>query len=190
MALSTAHAWLRDEFFVAEESATPEAQWRTVYLDTSVVSYLTARLSRSILVARRQRLTRVWWHRYRQNHTLRISVRVVEEAADGDPAAAAARLDALLGIVPLPFDARSESLAERFVGGGRLPEKSRSDAAHIAIAATNSIPLLVTWNCKHLANRLIHRAIVQACEVEGFRCPEICTPEHLMRTYTHARPNS
>ena len=71
-----------------------------------------------------------------------------------------------------------------------LPESARSDAAHVAIAATNRIPLLVTWNCRHLANRTIHRAIVRACEAAGFSCPEICTPEHLMRTYTHARSNS
>lgn len=141
MALSTAHAPLRYEFFVAEQSATPGAQGPTVYVETSVVSYLTARLSNSLSVARHQRMTRVWWHRYRRNHALRISERVVEEAGSGDQVASRARLDAIWGIVTLRFDGPSGSL----------------------------------------------RAIAQKCEVEGFRCPEICTPEHLMRTYVYAR---
>jgi predicted nucleic acid-binding protein len=189
MPLSTAYAWPLNELFVAEESASPRIQEATVYIDTSVVSYLTSRLNRSMFIARRQRLTRVWWHRYKHHHARRISVRVTEEAEDGDPVAARARLNALAGIEILPFDASSESLAEKLVGRGLLPDKAQSDAAHIAVAATNGIPLLLTWNCKHLANRIIHRAIVRACEVEGFRCPDICTPEHLMRIYSHARSN-
>jgi hypothetical protein len=188
MALSTAHVRPLNEFFVGEDSATPELRWPTVYLETSVVSYLTARLSRSLLIARRQRLTRVWWHRYRHQHPLRISVHVLQEAGGGDSEASQARLAAIQGIDMLPFDAPSEHLAEKLVGNGRLPEKALADAEHIAIAATNFVPLLITWNCKHLANPQLHRAIVQVCEVEGFRCPEICTPEHLMRTYAHERP--
>ncbi len=95
--------------------------------------------------------------------------------------------DAVADIEQLGADVQSERLAEKLVGGGRLPEKARADAKHIAIAATNSIPLLLTWNCKHLANPFIHQKIVRACEAEGFRCPEICTPENLMRTYAHAK---
>lgn len=190
MALSTAYAWPSHRLFVAEEPAVPEVRWPTLYLDTSVISYLTARISPAALVAQRQRITRVWWHRYRHRHTLRISLVVVKEARNGDLTASIERLNALKEIVSLPFDTHSELLSEKFVGAGLLPEKARSDAAHIAIAATNNTPLVVTWNCWHLANRVIHRAIVRACETEGLRCPEICTPEHLMRTYAHARSHS
>lgn len=187
MALSTAHVLPSHTFFVAEDSATPAIRWPAIYLDTTVISYLTARLSRSILIARQQRLTRVWWYRYRHNHALRVSERVYKEAGDGDIVASTARLEAIAGILVLPFDPLSRFLAEKLVGGGRLPEKAQTDAAHIAIAATNLVPLLLTWNCKHLANPAIHRSIVRACEAEGFCCPEICTPEQLMRTYTYAR---
>ena len=190
MTLSTAYAWPSHNLFVAEEPAAPAIRWSTLYLDTSVINYLTARISPVMPVARHQRLTRVWWHRYRHHHTLRISSRVVDEAKKGDFTASTARLNALMQIVSLPFDTRSELLSRRFAGAGLLPERARSDAAHIAIAATNNIPLLVTWNCRHLANRATHRAIVRACETEGLRCPEFCTPEHLMRSYGHARSHS
>jgi hypothetical protein len=188
-ALST-HAAPRARYFIAEESARDDPAGPAVYLDTTVVSYLTsARLSRQLSIARRQRITRVWWDRYRHRHTLWISDVVFEEAAAGDAAESAARLNAVIEIETLDLDSRSEHLAAKLIGGGRLPERALIDARHVAVAATNLIPLLLTWNCRHLANPFIRRKIVQACETEGFRCPEICTPEDLMRTYTHARPN-
>ena len=187
MPLSTTHAWLLDDLFVAEESATPLVQWPTVYLDTSVASYLTARLNRSVLIARRQRMTRVWWQRYRQRHTLLISDRVLAEADAGDRTAAAERQHALRGIVALPVSPEARDLAKQLIGGAQLPTGAGADAEHIAVAAINSVRLLLTWNCKHLANPFIRSAVVHTCEANGVRCPEICTPEQLMRTYEYER---
>ena len=101
-----------------------------------------------------------------------------------------ARLHAMSGIVVLPLNPVSARLAERLMGGGGLPEKSQVDVRHIAIAATNFVSLLVTWNDRHLANDRIRRSVVRTCEAEGFRCPDVYTPEELMRTYTYARSNS
>ena len=188
MEVLSTHSRAHVVLFVAEESARYDEPRPAIYLDTTIVSYLTARLSRQISIARRQRITRIWWSRYRHRHTLWVSPIVANEAEAGNAASATARLDVIAGVDILPSDPPSSHLAEKLVGGGRLPEKARTDAAHIAIAATNSVPLLLTWNCKHLANPIIQRKIVRVCEAEGFRCPEICTPEYLMRTYTHARP--
>jgi hypothetical protein len=188
MEVLSTNAAPRARYFIAEESARDDPACPAIYLDTTVVSYLTtARLSRQLSIARRQRITRVWWGRYRHRHALWISNVVLNEAAAGDVFESKARLGAIVEIDALKFDSPYRCLAEKLVCGGLLPEKAHTDARHISIAATNSIPLLLTWNCKHLANPFIHRRIVQACETEGFRCPEICTPEHLMRTYTHAR---
>jgi hypothetical protein len=174
--------------FIAEESTRDSAPRSAIYLDTTVVSYLTARLSRQISIARRQDITRVWWENYRHRHTLWISNVVLNEAAAGNIVESRARLNAVIEIPALDLDSQSKRLAQKLVGGGRLPEKALTDAQHLAIAATHSISLLLTWNCKHLANPFIYPKIVQACETEGLRCPEICTPEDLMRTYTHAKP--
>lgn len=62
------------------------------------------------------------------------------------------------------------------MGSGRLPGRAHSDAAHVAIAATNSLAVLLTWNCKHLANPSIHRKIVRACEVEGLAVLRFARP--------------
>jgi hypothetical protein len=190
MVLSTAHSWQYNGHFVAEESAECGTRRPSVYLDTSIASYLTARLNSNLSVARHQRLTRVWWNRYRHSHTLFVSDLVMSEAAAGDSTAAAARLEALAGIVELVLDTRAESLAEELIGGGLLPPGARADAEHVAIAAINAAQVLLTWNCTHLANATIYRAVARTCEVRGFRCPEICTPEQLMRTYAHAKSTS
>ena len=189
MPFSTAHSWLHNNYFVAEESAD-DARRPTVYLDTSIPSYLTAWQSRDFLIAHRQRITHIWWHRHRHRYTLRVSERVHVEAAAGDIDAAAARRNALSGIDSLDFDSDAKCLSEKLIGSSMLPPRALADAEHIAIAARNSIQFLLTWNCTHLANRVIHRAIVRTCEVHGFRCPEVCTPEQLMRIYTHERPTS
>ncbi len=190
MALSTARTWLSHRLSVAEESAAPEVGWPSIYLDTSVVSYLTARLNRSIVIARRQRLTRVWWHRYRKRHTLLISDLVLAEASEGDKQAAEERRQALSGIAAVPIDPKARELAKQLIGGGRLPASAGADAEHVAVSAINSVQLLLTWNCKHLANPFIRNAVVRTCETNGVSCPRICTPEELMRTYEHERSTS
>lgn len=190
MMLTTARAWRHSEYFVAEESSARQAQYPSIYVDTSIASYLTARLRRDFLVARNQRLTRVWWHRYRHNHALFVSQRVMSEARKGDATASDARMEALAAIPELMLDEEAQHLAARLVGGRLLPAKASADAEHIAIAATNGIQVLLTWNCKHLANPAIHREVVRVCESQQTCCPEICTPEQLMRTYAYARSSS
>ena len=90
----------------------------------------------------------------------------------------------------LRMNPRSRDLARQFIGGGLLPTSAASDAEHIAVAATNAVRILLTWNCKHLANPSIRDALILACEKNRVRCPEICTPEQLMRTYAYERPAS
>ena len=187
MSLSIARSSRYSGYFVAEESSVGRVSYPSVYLDTSIASYLTARLARDFLVARRQRLTRIWWQRYRKNHDLFVSDRVIAEAREGDVTASEARMEALANIRGLTLDARAESLAHTLVGRRLLPTKASADAEHIAIAATNGVDVLLTWNCRHLANPLIHREIVRMCESGGTPCPAIYSSEQLMRTYVHAR---
>ena len=106
-----------------------------VYVETSVVSYLTVRPARDIVIAARQHSTREWWAVAAQRFELVISDLVLQEAAGGDPAAACARLDALASFVRLDATAAAQELTERLVETGALPERAAPDAAHIAVAA-------------------------------------------------------
>jgi hypothetical protein len=65
-----------------------------VYLETTVISYLTAKPSRDIVQAAHQQVTREWWER-RKDFDLFVSQAVITEAGRGDSGAATRRLAAL-----------------------------------------------------------------------------------------------
>jgi hypothetical protein len=47
----------------------------------------------------------------------------------------------------------------------------------------------ITWNCRHLANPTIIPKVVRACARAGFRSPEICTPEVIIRRFAYGQPH-
>jgi hypothetical protein len=152
----------------------------SVYVETSVISYLTGQPSRDVIVAGRQALTIEWWGTCRQRFDVFVSALVVTEAEDGDPTAAQKRLGAIEGVPALDVTDEAKALARRMVDGGPIPKEYPEDALHIAVCALNGMDYLVTWNCTHLANATIRRQVERFLDVAGFVCPVICTPEELM----------
>jgi hypothetical protein len=153
-----------------------------VYVETSVISYLTARPSRDLVVAAHQQLTHVWWQTARSSLDLCASEFVVREAGAGDSEFAQKRLDLLQRIALLDATDPAIKLASAIIASGVLPSKAANDASHVAVAAIHNVEFLVTWNCRHLANARIRAMIEQVCASHGFRCPTICTPEQLLAT--------
>ena len=76
-----------------------------VYIETTVVSYLTALPSRDIVQAAHQQLTREWWDR-RDRFELFVSQVVLAECGRGDAGAAARRLEILAGLPVLAATVR------------------------------------------------------------------------------------
>jgi predicted nucleic acid-binding protein len=150
-----------------------------VYLETTVISYLAARPSRDIVVAAHQQLTRQWWEQRRQDYHLLVSDIVLREAADGDSEAATRRTDLLTGIDVLEVGEEALQLAEVLVRRRAVPDTSAQDALHIAIAVTNGVDYLLTWNCTHIANAAMRRAIDDVCVEQGYEPTVLCTPEEL-----------
>ncbi|MGH9423405.1 MAG: type II toxin-antitoxin system VapC family toxin, partial [Thermoanaerobaculia bacterium] len=142
-----------------------------LYVETSVISYLTARPSRDVISLGHQQLTREWWTNAVAEFELFASRLVVAEAQVGDPAAATARLVVLEPITLLAETAESLALAKTLLAGGGLPDKAASDALHIAIATVHGMDYLVTWNCKHIANARMLRFVSEACRAAGFEVP-------------------
>ena len=150
-----------------------------VFLETSVISYLTAWPSRDIVYAAHQQITREWWDR-RSRFDLYVSRAVLREAARGDADAAARRLAALKGIPVLAVTTEASELAELFLLHNTLPAKAAVDAVHIAVAILNGMDYLLTWNCSHIANATVRGKIAKVCQEAGLQRPVICTPEELM----------
>jgi hypothetical protein len=182
------HSLRHGELYIAEPSVVYGYERPTVYLDTTIPSYLTSKLSQDLVIARQQRMTHIWWKRHSVHCDLYVSKHVIAEAAGGSAAAAARRLEVVAALDVLGEDPRTGQLAEELIRRGHLPEKARVDAEHISVAAFHSIRFLLTWNCKHLANDAIARKAARTCEKFGYRCPEICTPENLMRAFAYERP--
>jgi len=153
---------------------------KSVYIETSIPSYLTARPSRDVRTAAWQQLTIQWWDQARQYYDLYTSELVVTEAAEGDAAAAQRRLDTLRGIRELAVDQEAEALAAKLIADGGFPETAELDALHVAIAAVHAVDLLLTWNCRHINNAETKPVIRSICAVAGYTCPEICTPQELL----------
>jgi hypothetical protein len=151
-----------------------------VYIETTFVSYLTARPSRDVVFAGHRQITREWWDTRRANFELCVSQLVVDEAAAGDPQAAKERLEILKDMTLLETTVEALAFAKELIRAGALPQKAADDALHIAVAATNGVPFLLTWNCRHLANATMRPSIDAACASNGLKPPIICTPEELM----------
>ena len=149
-----------------------------VYVETSVISYLTARTSRDLVVAAHQQLTQEWWA-VRDRFELFVSEAVLEEAAAGQPQAAAERLAALAWIAVLGVNSAVSDLSQLLLKSSAIPMKAAIDAVHVAVAAANGMDFLLTWNCKHIANAATRGKIEQTCRLAGFTPPVICTPEEL-----------
>jgi hypothetical protein len=151
----------------------------TVYIETTVPSYLTAWPSRDVVRAGQQQITRDWWV-HRTEYEMRVSPLVLAECAAGDPEAATERLTALSGVPILELTPEAEQLAGVLMKEVPLPERAATDALHVAVAAVNGVEYLVTWHCTHIANAVLRPRIEAACRRVGYEPPTICTPQELL----------
>ena len=153
----------------------------TVYIETTIVSYLVGWLNRNHLqVAANQELTRRWWVTRRDEFELFASSVVVDEAGDGHASLAAERVRYLEGITLLRVIDSAHALQQDLLKLAKLPDKARNDALHIAVAAVHGMDYLLTWNCTHIANAVTLPRVYEVCREAGYEPPFVCTPQELM----------
>ncbi|MFM6477282.1 MAG: type II toxin-antitoxin system VapC family toxin [Dolichospermum sp.] len=152
----------------------------SLYLDTSVIGYLTIRPSTNLITTSNSVITQNWWDTRRQNFTLYISEVVLEELARGDQEIATKRLELISELPLLAINEAVEELAQQFLIKSNLPPKASDDALHIALATVYKVDYLLTWNCKHIANAQIQKKLSQISIQSGYELPTICTPYELM----------
>ncbi len=153
---------------------------QTVYIETTIPSYLAANPSSQTSIAADQQTTHAWWAAERHRFRLYTSIFTVDEASDGDAGAAARRLNFLQGIPHLTVTAEVAPLADDLARLLRLPAKSVTDASHLALSILHQIDYLLTWNCTHLANPVLQKELVEYCRYHDLYIPIVCTPEALL----------
>jgi hypothetical protein len=152
----------------------------TVYIETSIVSYLVAQISRDPVTAWRQQLTKEWWLERRSLFACVISQEVIAEALEGDSQMAAKRMAELQGFPLISAGTENVKLAADLLAGGLFPMAARVDANHLAVATCAAVDYLLTWNYRHLANALVLRRLEKFLSGRGLLLPRVCTPEELM----------
>lgn len=150
-----------------------------VYIETTIVSYLTGRPSRDVVSLGHQQVTRDWWEKDRSDFELYTSEVVIAEAERGDPDAARARLAVLAPMRSLSATAESEAMVPILLRETRLPADALLDMSHVSIATVHGMQYLLTWNCRHIANARTVRVVERICRNLGFEPPVLCTPDEL-----------
>jgi hypothetical protein len=151
----------------------------TVYIETSIVSYLAAHPSRDLITAAHQQITHTWWQKQRPGFLIFASQVVLDESAAGDPQMASKRLEILKNVPLLEITPEVAELAATLITRLPLPPRAGADAAHIAVAAYHGMGFLLTWNCSHIANAALRPRIERICREQGYSAPVLCTPEEL-----------
>jgi len=153
-----------------------------IYVETSVISYLTARPSRDLLVAARQEATREWWDSRGSVFQPLISNLVLLEVAAGDPEAAIRRLDICRPLQRLSIDVACEKLAQSLIAERAIPDTEQEDALHLALATLSRSDFIATWNFAHLVGPVAKFRLQTAIQNMGFPPPILATPEELLET--------
>ena len=151
-----------------------------VYIESTVVSYLAARLSKNPVLVARQRASRQLWENYADRFEFVISDIVSNEVRLGDANAAQRRLEVISSLRVLEILPEVDVLGQKLLGTGAVPRNSEPDAQHIAIATVHGVEYLVSWNHKHIVNENKREHINQVCQAAGFQPTTLCTPIELM----------
>jgi predicted nucleic acid-binding protein len=152
----------------------------TVYIETSILGYLTARSTRNLILAANIEVTKEWWKFHRLAFTLYVSQVVLDEVSRGDTEIAVQRLEMLNGMPLVELNQAVKDLSSQFLTQSNLPSKASDDAVHIAAATVHGLDYLLTWNCKHIANAQIQRKLAKISLDFGYQLPIICTPYELL----------
>ena len=147
-----------------------------VYIETSIISHATARLSLDPATAVLQDQAKRWMIEQRPLYDVVTSQLVIDEASLGDPDAAKRRLAILDGIPVLPANSDADSVADAIVSRHMMPTNARLDALHVATAALAGVQYLLTQNCTHIANAHELPRVYRLLNELGLSGMLICTP--------------
>lgn len=155
---------------------------KRVYVESSVISYLTARPSHLLIKLAKQQQTWDWWEN-RRRWDLFISPIVLWEIQRGDQRAAHKRVAATIGLPLLAETEEMGTLAQNLIKGGLFPEKAYFDALHVASATIHGMDYLVTWNQTHLFNPDRIEALYSAIRERGYIPPVLVRPDYLLEAH-------
>ncbi len=136
---------------------------QTVYIETTIPSYLAAHPSNQEPMASHQMVTHEWWKKERSRFLLFAAIVVRSEISRGDAGTASRREIYLQGIPDIDISPETTRLATEIIRVLRLPQKAQADASHLALCILHKMDYLLTWNCTHLANPVLQKELIDYC---------------------------
>ena len=153
---------------------------KTVYIETTIPSVITARASRDITNAYQQEITRLFWENERHKYDLYISKYVIEECSKGDVNAAKKRVELIKDIPSLDINEDVERLAEEYFNYLNIPKKAKTDCFHLAVCVIEEIDFLISWNMTHLGTPTFSKIVLYNGTHELW-LPTMVTPDVFMK---------
>jgi len=152
----------------------------TVYIETSVISYYTAKPSRDLIVAAHQQITVEWWEIVCPQIRCFISPFVIQEISAGNEEAAQKRINVINDFSILELNREIQELAQKYFVSLQIPDKAKLDASHLAVAVWYEMDYVLSWNCKHIVSGRIRKMLEEINNKLNIKTPILCTPEELM----------
>lgn len=155
---------------------------QSVYMETTVPSYLAAKASRDLIIAAHQKITQDWWQTAHKRFDLYVSEAVLAELREGNPEAVSRRLEAVDNLPVLTINEDIRMLTSHYLKNLGLSGKAQADIPHFAFAVSYEMDYLVTWNCSHIANGQMIKRLAAVNAVIKRPTPIIITPEELIES--------
>jgi hypothetical protein len=154
----------------------------SIYVETSILSFLCADPSPIQETLEKQRDTIRWWNTHRHDSDAFLSDEVIVEAARGNPEYARRRLDKAAELRFVRAEPKDRQFGERIIAQGLIPPNANVDATHLAVAVRREADILLTWNLRHLANPRVLPLVYNFLKANGLHVPAITTPKDLMES--------
>jgi len=145
----------------------------SIYLDTTVISALFDERT----VERLYQTQQFWKHI--NEYTVFISELVIDEIKGASQPLQDKMLEKIASFTSLSITDEVQYLAELYIKNGIFPEKYFDDALHTALASTNQIGILLSWNFTHLVKVKTRRMVALINAIHNYGPVEIISPPEL-----------
>jgi predicted nucleic acid-binding protein len=152
----------------------------SLYLETTIPSFLVGTISPVLATAVHQAATIRWWKEKREDYEVFISSVVIEEIQKGKTDLSKERLKLVADLPRLELSPDVKKLAESLKKKLVLPTRAETDIVHVAIACHYAMDYMLSWNMKHIVNGQVIRDLTHYCDETQTSMPIICTPYELL----------
>ena len=127
----------------------------------------------------RRDVSREWWNTQRGFFDVFASAEVIDELQNPNYPNSKSALAWISDVPLLTVTDEAIGIAQILIDERLMPQIMGSDAVHVAIAATQHIDHILSWNVRHLANPNKRDQLRKVLARIGIIAPEIVTPDLL-----------